>query len=152
MVERLAAERVREHDGTVVDVIHRLYSAYGERAAFDSHLHPEITIWETDRPAGLIGLAELDALRDQRTAEVSSLPRLDVGDVVVDRWGDDVAVARYALRARSDTGTTTFRVTDVLTSVHDAWRIVHHHSELIGGPPRVDDQPVSAGHARGTSI
>ncbi len=63
---------------------------------------------------------------------------------MVDRWGEQVAVIRYLLRAEVDGAVTTFRVTDVLTNdnvgsidhaggsdASSPWRIVHHHAEHL---------------------
>jgi hypothetical protein len=108
-----------------------MYASYGDPAAFDSHLHPEITIWESDQPGPLLGLAELDRLRGTRAAGTEPRPELLVEDLVVDRWDDVAAVARYVLRARAGTAETTFRVTDVCDLFEGGWRIVHHHAEQL---------------------
>ncbi len=128
-------ERVRETDGEVVEAVQAMYGAYGNRAAFDAHLHPEVTIWESDQPGEPIGLPELDALRDNRSAaSTGPLPVLSVHGVLVDRWGTDAAVARYLLRAETPDGTMAFRVSDVFTGGPGGWRIVHHHAEQLDRP------------------
>jgi hypothetical protein len=108
-----------------------MYAAYGDPARFDSHLHPQITIWESDQPGPLIGLADLDRLRGSRGAGTGPRPELLVEDLLVDRWGEVAAVARYVLRARTAAGDTTFRVTDVLGLLEGSWRIIHHHAEQV---------------------
>jgi ketosteroid isomerase-like protein len=123
-------QRVRERDGEIVLATAAMYAAYGDRAGFDAHLHPDVTIWETDQPSGLIGLPELDALRDRRgTPAPERRPVLEVRDPLVDRWGDQVAVIRYLLHATGIDGEMAFRVTDVLARDGAGWRIVHHHAE-----------------------
>ena len=153
--------RIREFDGGVVAATRAMYASLGDRAGFDAHLHPEVTIWETDQPAGLIGLAELDALRDRRAPEPGAPPPvLSVVDPVVDRLGDLFAVIRYVLRAEVDEAVTTFRVTDVLVGGDpDAggpggsgagaagWRIVHHHAERV--VPTGQDASSSTAAAQG---
>lgn len=115
----------------VAAAIRSLYRALGDRPAFDAHLHPDITIWESDAP-GLLGLPELDALRDERAARGASGPApawVRPEQLRVDRW-QDTAVARFVLRAHVPGGDDeTFRVTDVLRRDADGWRIVHHHAE-----------------------
>lgn len=124
------AERTRETTGSVADSVRHMYASYGEPARFDSHLHPEITIWESDQPGPLIGLPELDRLRGRRDAGSEPRPELLVEDLLVDRW-PDAAVARYVLRARTPAGDTTFRVTDVWDLAEGSWKIVHHHAEQV---------------------
>lgn len=147
-------DRIRESDGEVADAVHAMYAAYPDSARFDAHLHPEITIWETDQPGSWIGLPELSELRDHRRAvdpvtggSAAAVPVLSVENLLVDRWGSTAAVARYVLRAvdpgetpdvpeqRHTRGSTAFRVTDVwdLVTVDGArtWQIVHHHAEAL---------------------
>lgn len=133
--------RIRETGGELLAATREMYASYGDRQAFDGHLHPEVTIWESDQPGPLVGLPELDALRDSR-ASSSDVPRpvLAVLNPVIDRWGD-VAVIRYLLRAEVAGAVTEFRVTDVLDGSSDGvrgagpqWRIVHHHAEQTARP------------------
>jgi hypothetical protein len=125
-------DRVREATGEVAAAVREMYSAYGEPARFDRFLHGDITIWESDRPGPWFGLPELDALRDRRTSDASSArPTLAVDDLLVDRWGQVAAVARYVLSAHSEGGVEEFRVTDVWHRGGDGWRIVHHHAEAV---------------------
>ncbi|WP_420112073.1 nuclear transport factor 2 family protein [Pseudactinotalea sp.] len=119
----------------VAGTLRSLYRALGDRPAFDAHLHPAITIWESDA-ATLLTLPELDALRDQRAERsVSGAAPAWVRpeQIRVDRW-DDTAVARFVLRAHREGGVDeTFRVTDVLRRGEQGWRIVHHHAERRSG-------------------
>jgi hypothetical protein len=135
-------ERTRETTGTVADCVRQMYASYGDPARFDRHLHPEITIWESDQPGPLIGLAELDLLRGRRDAGTPR-PELLVEDLLVDRWHDVAAVARYVLRARMHGGDTTFRVTDVWDLAEGGWQIVHHHAEQVREDPTVRPAPVT---------
>lgn len=121
---------------TIAGVIADMYSALGDRPAFDRHLDPEITIWESDAGSMLSGIGELDRLRDSRAASADpSGVRPDVRpeELRTDVWGD-TAVTRYLLRVRhADTAGSDmcFRVTDVLRHHPVGWQIVHHHSELV---------------------
>lgn len=129
-------ERARESaGGEVADAVREMYSSYGDPARFDRFLHGDITIWESDQPGPLLGLAELDSLRRGRSAELAETsgtrPTLAVTDLLVDRWGQVAAVARYLLSAHSRDGVEEFRVTDVLQHESDGWRIVHHHAEAL---------------------
>lgn len=124
------SHRVRESDGPVTDAVRAMYAAYPDSAVFDQHLHPEITIWESDQPGPRIGLPELTALRGNRSADRQAHPTLSVEDLLVDRWGDTAAVARYVLRATGAGQDGAFRVTDVWDHA-DRWQIVHHHAEAL---------------------
>jgi hypothetical protein len=119
----------------IAAVVSDLYAAYGDRARFDTHLHPELTIWESDSPTMLRGIAELDTLRDSRAPAVSAAPLACLGpeELVVDTWGE-TGLARYLLRAAyadPDRADQLFRVTDVLRRDGGRWRIVHHHAEAL---------------------
>jgi hypothetical protein len=126
--------RTRESDGPVAEAVRAMYAAYPDPAGFDVHLHPQITIWESDQPGPLIGLDELNALRDRRSPDDGATrPRLSVEDLLVDRWDTTVAVARYVLRATAPDGELTFRVSDVWDGAGGRWQIVHHHAEHVAG-------------------
>lgn len=113
-----------------------LYQALGDDAAFDDHLDPTITIWESDQPQMLCGLDQLATLRNtsRENPETGTNGSLTVtpGDFVVTRWGE-IAVVRSVLRVTSEDGVPqqSFRVTDVLRGGQTGWKIVHHHAELL---------------------
>jgi len=113
-----------------------MYHALGDRPAFDAHLHPDLTIWETDAPDLLHGLAALDALRDRRAAAAaaSAAPPTSVApeQLLAEVWGD-TGLVRYVLRATyaGEQPDECFRVTDVLRRDGSGWRIVHHHAEAL---------------------
>lgn len=125
--------RSRETEGVVADAVRKLYAALGDPDRFDAHLHPDVTIWESDQPGGRIGLAELTRLRERRRPEQGAqLPELHVDDLLVDRWGEAVAVARYVLNADGGGRRQSFRVTDVWEAADGGrWQIVHHHAEQL---------------------
>ncbi|MGH3588404.1 MAG: DUF4440 domain-containing protein [Pseudonocardia sp.] len=126
------SERTRETGGDVAEGVRRMYRALGDPAGFDRHLHPDITIWESDQPGPPIGLPELDALRARRrSGDGAPPPQVSVEDLLVDRWGQVAAVARYVLRAAGEGGDAQFRVTDVWEHGERGWRIVHHHAEAV---------------------
>jgi ketosteroid isomerase-like protein len=121
-----------------------MYDAFlaGDRERFDSHLHPEVTTWETHLPGPLRSRAELDAYREGRDAagERPALDRLDATALRVDVW-NDTAAARYVLVAvpAGSADAEQTRVTDVLRRDGGRWLIVHHHAERValdapGGP------------------
>lgn len=113
-----------------------MYDAFlaGDTRRFDTHLHPEVTTWETHLPGPLRTRAELDAYRAQRDSAGTrpALDRLAPEEVWVDVWGD-VAVARYVLVSVPAGGGQAqhTRVTDVMRRTDDGWRIAHHHAELV---------------------
>ncbi|HEX5594489.1 MAG TPA: nuclear transport factor 2 family protein [Micromonosporaceae bacterium] len=118
---------------TIEETVAGLYRALGDRPAFDAHLDPQLTMWESDEPRLMRGLAPLDALRDRRAAAASAPPvSVAPEDLLVSQWGE-TGLARYVLRARYGDGRPDdcFRVTDVLRRGADGWRIVHHHSEAL---------------------
>jgi hypothetical protein len=126
------ADRVRETSGDVEAAVRAMYASYGDPASFNRFLHKDITIWESDQPGPWIGLPELDALRDQRTTEAQAeRPTLAVDDLLVDRWDEVAAVARYVLTARTAGAVEAFRVTDVWAHADSTWQIVHHHAEAV---------------------
>lgn len=123
-------EPLREHTGPVHQVLKDMYAALGNRSIFDSHLHPSLTLWEEDRAGALLDLAGLDSLRDAREQEREQNAGVSVSleDVLVDRWPDVAAVARYVLVGRSGDQESRYRCTDVLTCTAGEWRLVHRHS------------------------
>ncbi|WP_166350646.1 nuclear transport factor 2 family protein [Phytoactinopolyspora limicola] len=130
MTENVATEPARAE---VAEVIASLYRSLGDRPAFDAHLDPAITIWESDAPELLRGLPALDDLRDRRAADRAAGPTvLGVAPEVigVDVWGE-TALVRTLLRVELEgaAAPVVHRVTDVLRRT-DRWRIVHHHAEL----------------------
>ncbi len=125
------AERMRTSEGEIVALTRAGYDHLGNRAAFDAHLHPDITIWESDQSGGLMRLDGLNALRDRRaTDESTQRPMIEVVDPVVDSWGD-AAVIRYVLHAVQGDVEAFHRVTNVLTKDESGWRVVHHHAEHL---------------------
>ncbi|MFD6756670.1 MULTISPECIES: nuclear transport factor 2 family protein [Micromonospora] len=111
-----------------------MYRSLGDRPAFDAHLHPDLTIWESDADDLLTGLAALDALRDTRVAAATGPAPVSVApeQVRAESWGD-TGLVRYVLRARFGDvrPDVCFRVTDVLRRDETGWRIVHHHAEAV---------------------
>ena len=76
-----------------------MYDAFlaGDTERFDTHLHAEVTTWETHLPGPLRTRAELNEYREQRDA--AGRPQLAVlaaRDKRIDVW-DDFGVARYVL-------------------------------------------------------
>jgi len=116
-----------------------MYDAFlaGDTERFDTHLHAEVTTWETHLPGPLRTRAELNDYREQRDA-AGHRPQLAVlaaRDKRIDVW-DDFGVARYVLVSQlgADDEPEFARVTDVLRRIDGRWVIVHHHSELVRDP------------------
>lgn len=113
-----------------------MYDAFlaGDRDRFDSHLHPEVTTWETHLPGPLRSRAELDAYRATRdgAGQRPRLDRLAATELRVDVW-NDTAAARYVLVAvpAGAAAAERSRVTDVLRRDGGRWLIVHHHAERV---------------------
>ncbi|MFE0531598.1 nuclear transport factor 2 family protein [Micromonospora parva] len=111
-----------------------LYRSLGDRPAFDAHLHPDLTFWESDADSLLSGLSALDDLRDRRATRASGPAPISVAPEYLhaDAWGD-TGLVRYVLRARFADARPDecFRVTDVLRREDGSWRIVHHHAEAV---------------------
>ncbi|MET8987459.1 nuclear transport factor 2 family protein [Nonomuraea wenchangensis] len=122
----------------IAAAIDDMYAAFvaGDRARFDSHLHPDVTTWETHLPGPLRTRAELDAYRDARD-DAGRRPVMDTltaRDKRIDVWGE-VGVARYVLVAEPHGAPAQHtRVTDVLRHTRGRWLIAHHHAELVGEP------------------
>ncbi|MGA5764139.1 nuclear transport factor 2 family protein [Nonomuraea bangladeshensis] len=122
----------------IAAAIDDMYAAFvaGDRARFDSHLHPDVTTWETHLPGPLRTRAELDAYRDARdgSGRRPVMDTLTARDKRIDVWGE-VGVARYVLVAEPhDAPAQHTRVTDVLRHTRGRWLIAHHHAELVSEP------------------
>ncbi|MEV4292693.1 nuclear transport factor 2 family protein [Nonomuraea bangladeshensis] len=122
----------------IAAAIDDMYAAFvaGDRARFDSHLHPDVTTWETHLPGPLRTRAELDAYRDARdgSGRRPVMDTLAARDKRIDVWGE-VGVARYVLVAEPHGAPAQHtRVTDVLRHTRGRWLIAHHHAELVSEP------------------
>lgn len=118
----------------IAETIEALYRGLGDRAAFDSRLDPEVTVWESADPRLLRGIAELDELRGPAVPaeeREDPLPLVVPVRIVADAWGD-TGVVRYVLEVRASENAPVselVRVTDVLRRDERGWRIVHHHAQ-----------------------
>lgn len=144
-------------DPEIVAVIDDLYKALGDRPAFDRHLDPGISIWESDADGLLTGRDQLDRLRDERAARGDDGPApasVTAEELRTDVWAD-TAVAKYLLRVRyADTvvADRCFRVTDVLRRGDGGWRIVHHHAEALSLLDRRVAVPPAGKHTYGSYL
>ena len=114
-----------------------MYVAFldGDRRRFDSHLHDDVTVWETHVPDGLMSRNQLDDFRSRRNTAGArpQLARLEATEKR-DRRVGDTGLARYELISgedRSDNGAQRARVTDVFRRIDGRWLIVHHHAEAV---------------------
>lgn len=119
----------------VREVILDMYRNLGNRAGFDKHLAPDLTVWESADPRMLRGIAQLDELRGPAIApeeRATPLPMVEPTQISVDAWSD-AGVARYLLEVRDNaTGDLLeeVRVTDVLRRQDDGvWQVIHHHAQ-----------------------
>ncbi|MFF8024887.1 nuclear transport factor 2 family protein [Streptomyces sp. NPDC007896] len=119
-------------------VITGTYQAYtaGDRERIDSFLDPDATIWDSATPELVCGKAELDRVRDARTAAAAGTAEagLTAYGQVIDVFAD-LAVARYWLRVDFHAATPELaRNTAVLRrGGSDAgWLIVHLHEDVHG--------------------
>jgi hypothetical protein len=105
-----------------------------DRTRIDGHLHPEVTLWDTDEPELIVGLLALNAVRDVRPAGSTgpAVVSLQAVDPVIDVWGD-VALARHWLTVRfadDDAAPRDVRVTAVWRLVDGRWLAVHNHEDV----------------------
>ncbi|MDN4614590.1 DUF4440 domain-containing protein [Leifsonia sp. F6_8S_P_1B] len=125
---------------TLHDFVVALYRDLGDRAAFDTRLDPDVTVWETPRPQLMRGIAELDELRGPAVPpaeRTEPLPLVTPVDIVADAFGE-TGIVRYVLEVRApESGglLETVRVTDVVRRGGSAgWLIVHHHAQDLAAP------------------
>ncbi|MFD9034839.1 YybH family protein [Streptomyces sp. NPDC059567] len=131
-------------------VIIGMYEAYtaGDRTAIDARLDPEATVWDSAADPLLLGRADLERLRDERTTPGSGPVETGLAayDPVVDVFGD-TALLRYWLRVDFAPGSDgvpsrpeLVRNTALLRRDTDgSWLIVHLHEDVRqpGGVPAV---------------
>jgi ketosteroid isomerase-like protein len=116
--------------------IEGIYAAYlaGDTDGIDRHIDEAATIWDTEQPELVHGLAGLAALRATRTSgTVSEVGGIETGTPVIDVW-DDTAVVRYCFTVTFADRTRTpqrVRNTGVWRRRDGAWRIVHNHEDLL---------------------
>lgn len=116
--------------------INAVYAAFlaGDPVAADAHLHPDVTIWDSEHVPLVVGLDGLEALRAARPAagEGPRVRAIEAGDPVVDVW-DDVALLRHTLVVRFHGGhpDETVRNTSVWRRVGGRWLAVHNHEDVV---------------------
>lgn len=128
--------------------VNAVYAGYlaGAPGAGDSHLHADVTIWDSAHAPMVHGLAELALLRAARPVpppgEPGPVAALEATDPVVDVWGD-VALLRHLLRVRHRGGVPDqlVRVTSVWRRVDGRWLAVHHHEDVLPGPGTGQPEP-----------
>lgn len=107
----------------------------GDRAAIDSHISPEATIWDSAHVPLIRGRNELDAVRDGRPADGMRPIDLDPVDPVIDVFGD-VALVRHLLVVtfppESGAPEQRIRNTSVWRKTRGRWLCVHNHEDVIG--------------------
>jgi hypothetical protein len=121
----------------VWEAMNAVYRAFlaGDPVAADAHLHPDVTIWDSEHVPLVVGLGGLAALRASRPAAAGAGPRveaIDARDPVVDVW-DDVALLRHTLVVRLGAGhpDEVVRNTSVWRRVDGRWLAVHNHEDVL---------------------
>jgi ketosteroid isomerase-like protein len=106
-----------------------IYDAFlaGDRAAIDSSLAPDATLWDAFHEPLLRGKAERDARPRHEGSEPSAL---HAHDEVIDVW-DDVSLVRHLLTVVYPDGSEQrVRNTGVWRRVGGRWLCVHNHEDL----------------------
>jgi len=106
-----------------------IYDAFlaGDRAAIDSSLAPDATLWDAFYEPLLRGKAERDARPRNEGPEPSALR---AHDEVIDVW-DDVSLVRHLLTVVYPDGSEQrVRNTGVWRRVDSRWLCVHNHEDL----------------------
>ena len=113
-----------------------MYDAYlaSDRERADSYIAPHVTLWDTEHEPLLVGLDALNELRDARPAgSVAAVSGIDVGEPVIDVWGD-IALVRHTFVVRFvDPAAPPERVRNTgVWRRHDGrWHIVHNHEDVV---------------------
>lgn len=109
----------------------------GDRELSNSHIAPDATLWDTDEPQLIHGLAELELTRDRRGDSDSSLVSIDPEPPVIDVWGSTALVRHYfevTLTTASGTEKIRVRNTSVWREIDGRWLAVHNHEDVIARP------------------
>lgn len=123
-----------EDEQAVWDAMRAVYAAVleGDSAGADVHLHPEVTIWDSEETALVRGLDGLAALRARRPVEGEQLIALEASDPVINVWGD-IALLRHILTVRLQERRQVVRNTSVWRRTDGRWRAVHNHEDVVEG-------------------
>jgi ketosteroid isomerase-like protein len=117
--------------------VNAIYAGFlaGDRAAVDSHIAGDATIWDSAHEPLVRGRRELDALRNARPADGARPSSLDARDPVIDVLGD-VAIVRHVLVVgfppESGEREQRIRNTSVWRRFDGRWVCVHNHEDVVG--------------------
>lgn len=110
----------------------------GRRELSNRHIARHATLWDTDEPQLINGLAELELTRDRRVAGESSLVSIVPEPPVIDVWGSTALVRHYfevTVATASGTELTRIRNTSVWREIAGRWMVVHNHEDAIAVMP-----------------
>lgn len=117
--------------------VQEMYDAHiaGDRAPSARHLHPDLTLWDSEEIPLVHGTAGLEAVRDRRPSGpgAPTVSAIEARDPVIDVWGD-TAVCRHVLTvhfADDAVPPQTVRNTGVWRRFDDRWLLVHNHEDLV---------------------
>jgi ketosteroid isomerase-like protein len=114
--------------------VNAIYQGFlaGDRAAIDSHISPEATLWDSEHAPLVHGRSELDALRARRPVDGPAPTGLDAIEPVIDIFGD-VALVRHVLVVTfAEAPGQRIRNTSVWRLVDGRWLCVHNHEDVVG--------------------
>ena len=106
----------------------------GDRELSNRHIAPDATLWDTDEPQLIMGLAELELTRDRRGSTDSSLVSISPEPPLIDVWGSTALVRHYfdvTLATASGTEVVRVRNTSVWREISGRWMAVHNHEDVI---------------------
>ncbi|TXK19839.1 nuclear transport factor 2 family protein [Homoserinibacter sp. GY 40078] len=114
-----------------------MYDAYldGDRERSNSHIAPDVTLWDTAHEPLVSTRDGLDALRDTRPEPdpATRVVAIETGDPVIDVWGD-IALVRHTFEvvfASEELPRERVRNTGVWHRRDGRWLVVHNHEDVL---------------------
>jgi ketosteroid isomerase-like protein len=145
----MSSDNQAEDVAAAEEVIRGVYEAFKARdpARMLSHLHPDVTIWDTFQPHLIRGAAQKKAFVDSDFAQSIARGPLThrITSMVTSVWGD-TAIVRFTTEFSYDPPNPISgrgRNTSVLRRIDGRWLQVHHHEGRMptGIPPITEPPP-----------